>query len=100
MTKQSTSLTETANGETVKIELPDNHPIAEAIRKATNEDWRGHLFLSLDHLTPNGTAVRLLSYRIDTYSKIKTVHFEFNGTDVDAERQYIESLGHWPVMPD
>jgi len=76
----------------MKIELPDNHPIAEAIREATKQDWRGHYFLSLDHLTPNGTVIRMLSYRIDTWSKIKTVHFEFNGTDV--------ALGQWPVMPD
>jgi len=84
----------------MKIEIPDNHPIAEAIRDATQEGWRSHLFLSLDRLTANGTAVRLLSYRIDTWSKVTTTHFEFNGTDVDAERREIESLTQWRPMLD
>ena len=99
MTKQSTSPIVAGYGETVKIELPDNHPLAEAIREATGENWKGgQLFLSLDHLTPNGTAIRLLSYQIDAWSKITrhTEHFEFTGTDFDAERQQLE----WPVMPN
>ena len=97
MTKQSTSPIVAGYGETVKIELPDNHPLAEAIREATQKGWRSHLFLSLDRLTANGTAIRLLSYRIDTWSKVTTTHFEFNGTD---ERRQTESLHQWPVIPD
>jgi hypothetical protein len=88
------------NGEIMKIELPQDHPIAKAIQDATGPNWSGgHLFLSLDHLTPDGTAIRLLSYDIDTWSKITkhTEHFEFSGTD-PAERA--QALAKWPEPPD
>jgi len=85
----------------VKIELPDDHPIAKKIREVTQGNWGDRLFLSLDQLTRNGTAVRLLSYEVDQWSLTRHIEerFEVEFTDPEVRNRQLKAMLEWPEPP-
>jgi hypothetical protein len=80
----------------MKLELPDNHPLAKAIRDNITEE-HGRLLLSLDHFGPSGFK-RIFVMAIDefTVTETRTKSFECRLTDLGDERRQLEGLIQWP----
>lgn len=95
-----TSYPETKGDNAMKLELPDDHPIAEAIREATKNAFQDHLFLSLDVMGRNGHR-RLFSLQIDSWTLTTNTEkrFELDLTDHLARTAEIEAMTRWPDLP-
>lgn len=86
----------------MKLELPDDHPIAKAIREATRWKSTVRLQLSLNALQDDGSVARILAFDIDQWSKTRKVEerFECELTDVEVRNAEIEAMMTWPTMDD
>jgi hypothetical protein len=83
----------------VKLDLPDNHPIAEVIRNMTEQGWPGQLMLSLDHFSRDGVK-RIFALEIDSWSLIQpATRFELELTDHAERVRELERLTNWPDNP-
>lgn len=88
----------------MKIDLPENHPLAELIRDASEQGYSNgdRIFLSLTTLHPNGESSLLAVLEIDQWSKIRnmTTTMELGLTDVASRQAEIETLTNWPTLPE
>jgi hypothetical protein len=86
----------------VKLDLPDDHPIAKTIRDLTNQGLlgNGRLMLSLDHFGRMGHQ-RIFSLDDDgwTATEKKSQRFELDLTDAFQRDAEIQRLTQWPEMP-
>lgn len=84
----------------MKLDLPDDHPIAVAIHDATRQLRPGRMILSLDHFSHDGHQ-RLFSLDIDAWTICKSVekHLELTLTDASERDKPIKALTTWPEMP-
>lgn len=80
----------------MKLGIPNNHPIAEAIREAA-KDWSGQLTLSLDHFDRSGVS-RIFTLCIDSYATSPTL-MELELTNLVERIQQIEAMTKWPDLP-
>lgn len=87
----------------MRLDLPDDHPIAEAIRDATGPGWKqgGRLFLSLDHLTAHGELERVTQLEIDQWTTTRhtEIKFECELTDPEVRTRQLTALLAWPELP-
>lgn len=84
----------------MKLDLPDDHPIAKAIREITRQGWpSGNLMLSLDHFSRDGHT-RIFTLEIDSWSLIQPrTRFELELTDHAERVRELERLTEWPESP-
>lgn len=83
----------------MKIELPDDHPIAQVIRDVTAQGWPGQLMLSLDHCSRDGIK-RIFALEIDSWSTVQTpTRFEIDLTDHTQRVRELEAMTTWPSPP-
>lgn len=86
----------------MKLELPEDHPIAQAIREATGPGWQNtnRLLLSLDALQRDGSVARIFTLEIDSWSKTRETkeYFECALTDPEERAMHIRALSSWPVI--
>src|SRR5258708_35236316 len=87
---------------TMKLELPDDHPIAEAIRNATGTTWQNasRLILSLDALRRDGSVDRIFALEIDTWPLTRGARttLECDLTDPTIRNEQIKAMLTWPTL--
>lgn len=80
----------------MKLELPDDHPIAQAIKEATGPGWENtyRLVLSLDAIDHNHNVRRIFSLDVDQWSKTRKVQtsFECELTDPEERQREIKAM--------
>lgn len=88
----------------MKLDLPYDHPLAEAIREATAADpdrSARRLILSLDVLDYRGELKRMFHSEIDQWSTTRTVTEQFECSLIDPLEytRAIKRLLAWPEPP-
>jgi hypothetical protein len=81
----------------VKLDLPDDHPIAKAIRDLTHSGWPpGQLILSLDHFSHAGHK-RIFALDIDAWTATTNTEqrFELELTDHAERVRELEAMLKW-----
>lgn len=84
----------------MKLDLPDDHPIAKAIRDLTDQGLLncGRLVLSLDHFGPTGHQ-RIFSFDVDGWTATEKTdrRFELDLTDAAQRDAELQRLTRWPT---
>jgi hypothetical protein len=86
----------------MKLDLPDDHPIAKVIRDLTDQGLlgNGRLILSLEYFGKTGHQ-RIFGLDVDgwTATEKKDRRFELDLTDAFQRDAEIRRLTQWPEMP-